>query len=123
MIIRVQGNSRSVDEFDAVAVGLDSVEALDEVKLAEYLASDAFRNKKNIANKFKYEFLLWLSGKRDITSAIEETEPKGSEFFLVIFSGDVKKILAKIKAIKLELKIKKNAEPLRLEKIALSRLK
>ena len=114
---------KQLDGFEALALGPKTIEALEEVKLAEYLAKKAFKNRKNIANKFKYEFLLWLSGKRDIKSAMEETKPRGKKFLVVILSGNENEILKKLNAKKIGLKIRKNADSLRLEKISLSRLK
>ncbi|MFH1520871.1 MAG: KEOPS complex subunit Cgi121 [Candidatus Micrarchaeota archaeon] len=114
---------KKLEKFDAVAVRTGVIMSIEELRLADYLAKQAFTNKKNIANKFKYEFLLWLAGKRDIKSAIEETNPNENTFIVIVFSGDADHILEVIDAKKLELKIKKDAEPSSIEKIALSRLK
>ena len=100
---------------DSVSIRKDLVKSEEEIKLAYYLAELSFKNKNNIAKKFKYEFLLWLTGKTDIKSALAISEPKGKECIAVIF-GD-----SKIKGKPSELK--KAAEPLDIEKISLSRIK
>lgn len=99
---------------DAVAVKIGFVESFEELELAEHLARKSFKEGKNIAKKFKYEFLLWLSGTRDIKNALKKTAPEG-EHLLVIFSG-----LDEIKGKRPGLR--KKAEPLAMEKISLSRI-
>lgn len=84
--------------------------SVEEIELASYLTDKAFSERKNIARDRKLEFLLWLSGKRDIKSAIDAT--KGIK---VEMKGD------KI-TIRPGPKIKK-ADPLALERISLSRVK
>jgi hypothetical protein len=83
--------------------------SLEEVELAGYLTDKAFVEKKNIARERKLEFLLWLSGKRDIRSAIEATKGITVE----ITGGKI--------TIRPEPKMKK-ADPLALERISLSRV-
>lgn len=111
---------KRLEQIDAIAIRTGLIKSLEEFKLAEHLAVNSFKNKKNIANKFKYEFLLWLTGKRDIRSAIEETKPDKREFVVVMFSRDN---LACIEAKKSNLKIEKDADPLSLERVSLSRLR
>ncbi len=108
-----------LDKLDAVALRPDAVESLEELELAFHLAKKAFKNKKNIAKKLKYEFLLWLSGTRDIDSAIKKTSPKGDEFLLVVFSD--RKLPAELKEKSMGLS--KHGESLRLERISLSRIR
>ena len=100
------------------------LKSCEEIELAYLLSKDSFRNKKNIAKKFRYEFLLWLSGKTDIKSALNSFSPKKSDkILLIIFKGDTKKILKEMEASEKPLKLKKTAEPLDLERISLSRIK
>lgn len=114
---------RALDDADAIAIGAGAVRSKEEADLALHLAEDAFSGKKNIARKMKYEFLLWLSGKRDIKSAMEATSPKeGEDFFVAVFSGG-EHALGKIGGTKLPLGLDKKADPLRLERISLSRVK
>lgn len=110
----------ALDKLDAVALRPDAVESLEEVELAFHLAKKAFENKKNIAKKLKYEFLLWLSGTRDISSAIKRTSPKGKEFLLAVFS-ERKKLPAELKEKRMGLS--KRGKSLRLEMISLSRIR
>jgi len=99
---------------DAIAIRKDLVDSEEEIMLAYHLAELSFKNKNNIARKFKYEFLLWLTGKTDIKSALAVSEPKG-ECIAVIF-GD-SKIKGKTSGLE------KTAKPLDIEKISLSRIK
>ncbi len=136
-----------LDTVDAVAVRPDAIGSVEEAGLALHLAQRAFANKTNIAKKLKYEFLLWLSGKTDIASAMKITAPversgtNGNEFLVVDFSGrggtagerdvagrergemaraDVVKLL---EAKELPLKLENEAKPLALERISLSRIR
>jgi tRNA threonylcarbamoyladenosine modification (KEOPS) complex Cgi121 subunit len=104
----------SEEPENGVAVRMDAVESMEEIELAYHLAESAFRNRKTIAKKMEFEFLLWLSGTRDIKNAIRKTAPKkGEECLLIDFSD-------KGKGEKIELR--KKADPLRLEMISLSRI-
>ena len=116
---------KMLDAFDAVAVRTDAVESLEEIELAFHLAKKSFAGKRNVARKLKYEFLLWLAGKTDITSAMKTTAPSGGgKILLVIFSdGNEREILELLKAEKKPLGLKKKAEQLELERISLSRVK
>ena len=107
------GNEDAIHE-DAVLISREKVKSSEELELAYLLAEKSFRNKKNIAKKFKYEFLLWLSGKTDINSAIKyfKSEKKGK--ILILFKGQMK-----LRSAKLE----KTADALDIERISLSRIK
>ena len=110
-----------LDDLDALVLRAGVVESFEELELAFHLAKSAFQKKKNTARKLKYEFLLWLSGTRDINSAIKKTAPEGKEFLLVVFS-DVRKLPKKLKAKK-TIGLRKHGDPLRLERISLSRIR
>lgn len=113
-----------LDSLDGVAVRSDAVGSLEELKLADHLAKDAFSKKENIARKMRYEFLLWLSGKTDIKSAMRGTKPDGKEFLVVVFSDAKEDAVCRLlEAKELPLKLKKDGDPLRLERISLSRIK
>lgn len=109
-----------LDSLDAVAVS--SIGSQEEARLAHYLAKSAFSKKKNIARQIRYEFLLWLSGKTDIKSAMKSTKPDGKQFFVIVFS-DSKDIAKKLDAKELALGLKKKGEALDLERISLSRIR
>jgi len=113
----------SVKELeDALLLNPDIVKSSEELELAKKLADDSF-SKKNIAKKFKYEFLLWLTGKTDIKSAMKSSYPENPKnMLLVVFKGSPEKIIKTLKAAKKPLKLKKNAEPLDIERISLSRI-
>jgi len=104
----------SEEPENGVMVRKDAVESVKEIELAYHLAESAFRNRKNIAKKKEFEFLLWLSGTRDIKNAIKKTAPeKGEECLLIDFSD---------KAKGERIGLRKKADPLRLERISLSRI-
>jgi tRNA threonylcarbamoyladenosine modification (KEOPS) complex Cgi121 subunit len=107
----------------AVAIRAGAVQSLEELELAYYLAEHAFVTKTNIAKKLKYEFLLWLAGKTDIRSALKAAAPEKSGALVVIFA-DEPALVRKLEALGAkDAKLKKDAEPLALERISLSRLK
>jgi len=87
-----------------------------EVRLAYALAKKSFEKGKNIAKKFSFEFLLWLTGKTDIDSALNAAAPKNEDCLVVVF-GRKKPAGAK------KARLKQKAEPLALEKISLSRVR
>ena len=120
-----------LDKIDAIALRCSAASSVEEFELARHLAETSFKNKKNIARSMRYEFLLWLSGKTDIKSAMKASEPDGKEFFVVVFS-DAKPetgnripdtVCRMLSAEMLPLCLKKEADPLALERISLSRIK
>lgn len=113
-VLRISGDAESIcRNLDCIAVSPDSAESMEELELACHLANVSFENGTNIGKKLKYEFLLWLSGTRDIKSAIKKTSP-GKEFLVIVFSGEC--------PAGRQAELKKRADPLRLEKISLSRI-
>jgi tRNA threonylcarbamoyladenosine modification (KEOPS) complex Cgi121 subunit len=113
---------KKLEDTDTVVIRCNVIESIEEIELAHYLAREAFRKKTNIAKNFKYEFLLWLSGKLDIDSAIKSMAPvDGRDFFVVIFSNE--KQIPGLDAQEVPLGLKKNGDPVRLESISLSRIK
>lgn len=101
---------------DLITVSPAAVSSMEEVQLAYVLAKRAFESGKNIAKKFKFEFLLWLTGRTDINSALNAAAPKTEEFFVITFS-DIRLTGARKAGLKYK------AEPLALERISLSRIK
>ena len=112
----------ALDKLDAIAV--KDGRTLEEFELADHLAKRAFENRTNIARSYRYEFLLWLSGKRDIKSAMKETEPSELRFIVAVFSdSDEKEVLSALNSEMMKKNLPRKAEPLALEKISLSRVK
>jgi tRNA threonylcarbamoyladenosine modification (KEOPS) complex Cgi121 subunit len=110
--------------IDAVVIDPNLVKSIEEIKLAEYLAKKSFENKNNIAKRLKYEFLLWVTGKTDLKSAFKIANPKNKDMILIVFSGDKKRIIEKLKAKTQDSKLKTRlADPLDIERISLSRIK
>ena len=112
---------KKIQGSDVLLVDPSCVESKEQLELAYYLANKSFEQKTNIARDFKLEFLLWLTGKRDIRSAMEAAKPKNSMVLAIIFSGSKKKIIDTLGAKELKLKFKKT-DPITLEKISLSRI-
>ena len=107
---------------DTLALNPKVVHSLGPLELAYQLAEKSFKNKKNLAKQFKFEFLLWLSGTRDIQNALQKLGAKNpNEMLLVIFEKN-NSIIKKLKAKKKKLALKKQATWQELEKIALSRI-
>ncbi|MFN7991862.1 MAG: KEOPS complex subunit Cgi121 [Candidatus Micrarchaeia archaeon] len=118
-----EGIHKVLGSLEAVAVSKDSVRSLTEIRLADHLARTSFEEGRNISRRLKYEFLLWLSGKKDIKSAMEATAPsEGSEFILIVLSGDID-IEKDLGARELGLDLPESGDPLRLERISLSRIR
>ncbi len=119
----------ALEILDAVAVRPGLAQSAMEFELAHHLAKSAFAKKTNIARSMRVEFLLWLSGKTDIRSAILETVPRErgngeTEFFVAVFSdADGDAVCRKLDAKRLPLSLGKEGEPLALERISLSRVK
>ena len=49
---------------NALLLDAGKINSEEELELAYRLARDAFDKRRNIAKQFRYEFLLWISGKK-----------------------------------------------------------
>ncbi len=117
---------RRLDQLDAVAVSPAAAGSEEELRLAAHLAGKALAGGKNIAKAERYEFLLWLAGKRDIRSAMEATSPQRGERDIVVvwFSRtSEEEVLRRLEAEDLSIGLPEEGEPLRIERISLSRLR
>ena len=95
----------------------------EELILAEKLAELSMAEKTAIANARENEFLLWLSAKKDISSAFGEYGFKTPENMLVVsFSQSKRQVLEMLCAKEKKLKLRKKATPLEIERISLSRI-
>ncbi len=112
-----------LERMDAVAVSPAAAGSVEEISLAGHLAAAAFGRKENIARKLRYEFLLWLSGKRDIKSAMAATAPEGGEMIVVVFGPDPDGLAEALEGRELPLGLAEKGEPLALERISLSRIR
>lgn len=111
------------DSYDAILINTNVIKSIEEIKLAEFLARKSFAEETNIGKKFKYEFLLWLTGKRDIKSALLLSKPNKNNAILILFKeSDKNKILEKLMAQEIKVKLKEKSDILSLEKISLSRI-
>ncbi len=119
-----KGEMQELLPENALLLDAGKINSEEELELAYRLARDAFDKRRNIAKQFRYEFLLWISGKKDIDSALKEFGPsKNGEMLLVVFGDEHDKILKELKASTKPLKLKKTAEPLDIERISLSRIR
>ena len=110
--------------LDGLVLAPSCAQSTEELELAHMLAKNCFERKTAIANKFKYEFLLWLTGKTDIKSAMAKSLPKdGSELLVVAFGEDRQHILKALDAKETKKTLPGRGDPLRLEDISLSRIK
>ncbi|MDO8554623.1 MAG: KEOPS complex subunit Cgi121 [Candidatus Micrarchaeota archaeon] len=107
---------------DALVIDFNFITSELELKLAEQLTISSFKQKNNIANKFKYEFLLWVSGKRDIKSAMEVTLPKSNKMIIVVFGTNYRKILSQLNPKVIKKKLPKIFDSIALERISTSRV-
>src|SRR5512143_3220256 len=111
-----------LDGMDSVAVSSRAVGSVEEIMLAHHLAAAAFGKGEGIAKKLRYEFLLWLSGKRDIRSAMDATAPDGGEMIVVSFCGAAD-VAGSLSGRELPLGLPEEGDPLALERISLSRVR
>lgn len=115
--------SLAAPAMDVLLLRPGSADSIQSLKLAEHLAKSSFKENRNIASKFHLEFLLWLSAKKDISSAIRETAfHNPHDLLLISFKGGERLILKKLDAKKLPLGLKKESAPMELERISLGRI-
>jgi tRNA threonylcarbamoyladenosine modification (KEOPS) complex Cgi121 subunit len=89
----------------------DAVLSIDHIKLILYHTLQAFKLKGNISNQANLEFLLYLSGQRQIKRALdqvglkkEESISQKKEFFIVIF-GPQKALPLAVSEVKSQLNL------------------
>ena len=112
---------RFLNDENALVLKTNAFNSEEEAQLAYFLAKKSFNDKSNIAKKFKYEFLLFLTGKIDIKSAANSSliQSNLSKDAILIAFDEKASIPKHLKKHKLQ----KNANPLDLERISLSRIK
>jgi len=111
-------------KLDALVLDPSVAESKEELELSFYLAKKSLSKKSALAKKMKYEFLLWLTGKTDIRSAMKKSTPKNAnELLIMILSGKKEHVLKTLGANEKKKTLKKIADQLRLEEISLSRIK
>lgn len=116
---------KKIADFNAIFVRPNIVNSKEQLELAYFLAKKSFKEKKNIARDFKLEFLLWLTGKKDIKTAIALSIPKNEKALVIVLSDSSKnsnktRIKNLLGAKNLELT--KKADQFALENISLSRI-
>lgn len=127
----VRGESRlGAEELLRRAMGkrivlLDSgkVNSLEELELAHELAKRSLEEGTTISKNLEIEFVLWLSGKKDIRRAFEEIGFKaGKECIAVSFGIGKKELLVELELKEKKLGLKKEAGWEAVERISLSRI-
>ena len=110
--------------LDALVLDPSITESNEELELSFHLAKKSLLKKSSLAKKLKYEFLLWLTGKTDIKSALKKSAPKNADdLLIVLFSGKEEHVLKTLGAKEKRKSLKKEADALRLEEISLSRIR
>ena len=110
--------SIKLDQSDSIAVDSSFIKSKEELNLAYHLTKKSTAAGNNISKQFRYEFLLWLSGKTDIKSAFLSTLPKGNSFLIISFGKKLPAIDGKVE----KLDLLNKAKSLDLERISLSRI-
>ena len=93
-----------------------------ELLLADKLAQNAIKEKRNLAKKPEKEFLLWLAAKKDISSALKEygfQTPK--QILLISFKKTKQQLITQFQLKETKLTLTKKATPMQIERISLSR--
>ncbi len=94
-----------------------------QLALAEELAKRSFSSKTNLANMFELEFLLWLTGERDIRAALKKSDFSPGDFAVVCFKDVRKKsILDSLAAAERPLELRETSTPIEIEETSLSRV-
>ncbi len=115
---------RRSEPLDALVLDPSCAQSAEELELARHLAERSFGKKGGIASKFRYEFLLWLTGKTDIRSAMTKSRPKDNEKILIVsFEKNCPRVLKSLEAEETGTVLAPRASPLRLEEISLSRIR
>lgn len=106
IIKKIDENIWKLKEKNISFTLINSNKTLDfrEIEIATYLAMHSFKN-NSISNRFENEFLIKLSGKRQIKDAINEYGVKKEGKIIFVYFGDEKIEEMKTK-YKLELKEK-----------------
>lgn len=101
----------------------EKINSEEELLLAERLAKDSMREGRAIAKKMETEFLLWLSAKKDISSALREYGFSSPQNILLIsFSKKKPELKSLFKLKEKKMQIRKKATPPEIERISLSRV-
>jgi len=114
---------KKIADLEILKIKTEYIKSKEEIDLAYYLAKKTMERGTNIAKKFKYEFLLFLSGKGDIKSALKMARSEDSDDFILIDFSKIPNILKLLGAKEKRLDIEIKADPLDLERISLSRIK
>ena len=94
----------------------------EELRLASVLAEKSVSSKTSIAHSLQFEFLLWLSGEREIRKALLKTEFSPNDFFLACFGDGCALVPLVLEAKSKPLGLAKKASALEIERISLGRL-
>jgi len=98
------------------------IKTVEELELAHELAKKSLEEGTAISKNLGIEFVLWLSGKKDIRRAFEEVGWKKGEFTAVSFGVGKKELVAELEIKEKKLGLKKEAGWEAVERISLSRI-
>lgn len=99
------------------------VESVEELELAHALAKKSIGEGTAISKNMEIEFVLWLSGKKDIRRAFEEIGfNAGKEFIAVSFGMEKKELIVELEMKEKKLGLEKKAGWEAVERISLSRI-
>lgn len=114
---------KSAEKTSTLLLNPKKINSEEELLLAERLAKNSQKEKRNLAKKLEKEFLLWLSAKKDIASALKEYGFQSPQDILLIsFTKTNPQIISLFQLKEKPLKLKKKASPLEIERISLSRV-
>lgn len=113
---------QALQTTNAIALDPDKVQSLEELELADALARKSTIQKNNFSKQFRFEFLLWLAGTRDIRKALEGWGAKDASDVLLVIWEDPGALLKKLQAKPKPHFIPPQAKWESLERISLSRV-
>ena len=111
-----------MEGMEVLLLSPKKVRSEEELLLAHALAKKAIKEKRAISRTLPVEFLLWLSGKRDIRRAFAEYGAKSTDLLAVSFGEKKKTLLNRLHLKEKKLKLKKEADAKAIERISLSRI-
>jgi tRNA threonylcarbamoyladenosine modification (KEOPS) complex Cgi121 subunit len=114
---------RRAKEKRVVLLNPRRVESVEGLELAHTLAKKSIAEGTAISKNMEIEFVLWLSGKKDIRRAFEEVGyTAGKEFVAVSFGMGKKELVAELELKEKKLGLEKEAGWEAVERISLGRV-
>ncbi|MFA5412491.1 MAG: KEOPS complex subunit Cgi121 [Candidatus Micrarchaeia archaeon] len=106
-----------------VLLDAGKIDSVEELELAHALAKKSLGDGTAISKNLGIEFVLWLSGKKDIRRAFEEIGyRKGKDLIAVSFGMGKKELIAELEMKEKKLGLEKEAGWEAVERISLGRV-